>query len=225
MSYNTYLREQIDWNVTQDAIGYFDASDNYVFKRSYNQWIQAYRPQKFWGIDLKTMELVEPPVGDKDNDGSNVKPKGTPPKKATESIHNILDAAGFIPGIGTPAGLIDAGIYTFIDGDYTSGFITAATSIPGLKQAKGVASIVKSILYPRMWTHRKKGWGKTLAKRCSEENDSRQGESFFMDRSRGRKLPLRLTEKPISMDSPKKTESLEYRQGKKVWNPCNRTLV
>ena len=54
MSYNTYLREQIDWNVTQDAIGYFDASDNYVFKRSYNQWIQAYRPQKFWGIDLKT---------------------------------------------------------------------------------------------------------------------------------------------------------------------------
>ena len=54
MSYNTYLREQIDWNVTQDAIGYFDASGNYVFKRSYNQWIQAYRPQKFWGIDLKT---------------------------------------------------------------------------------------------------------------------------------------------------------------------------
>ena len=143
MSYNTYLREQIDWNVTQDAIGYFDASDNYVFKRSYKQWIQAYRPQKFWGIDLKTMELVEPPVGDKDNDGSNVKPKGTPPQKATESIHNILDAAGFIPRIGTPAGLIDAGIYTFIDGDYTSGFITAATSIPGLKQAKGVASIVK----------------------------------------------------------------------------------
>ena len=85
--------------------------------------------------------------------------------------------------------------------------------------------VTSFILYPRMWTHRKKGWGKTFAKHCSDENDSRQGESFFMDRSRGRKLPLRLTEKPISMDSPKKTESLEYGQGKKVWNPCNKTLV
>ncbi len=52
MSYNTYLREQIDWNVTQDAIGYFDASDNYVFKRSYNQWIQAYPPAVFTGENL-----------------------------------------------------------------------------------------------------------------------------------------------------------------------------
>ena len=81
------------------------------------------------------------------------------------------------------------------------------------------------ILYPRMWTRRKKGWGKTLAKHCSDENDSRQGESFFMYRSRGRKLPLRLTGKPISMDSHKKAESLEHGQSKKVWNPCNRTLV
>ena len=99
--------------------------------------------RSFWGIDFKTMELIEPPVSDKDNDGSNVNPKSTSPKENTESIHNILDAAGFIPGIGTPAGLIDAGIYTFIDGDYTSGFIAAATSIPGLKQVKGVAVIVK----------------------------------------------------------------------------------
>ncbi len=52
MSYNTYLREQIDWNVTQDVIGYFDASDNYVFKRSYNQWIQAYPPAVFTGENL-----------------------------------------------------------------------------------------------------------------------------------------------------------------------------
>jgi hypothetical protein len=76
-----------------------------------------------------------------------------------------------------------------------------------------------------MWTRRKKGWGKTLAKHCSDENDSRQGESFFVDRSQGRKLPLRLMEKPISMDSSKKVESLEYGQSKKVWNPYNRTLV
>ncbi len=84
---------------------------------------------------------------------------------------------------------------------------------------------LNNILYPRMWTRRKKGWGKTLAKHCSDENDSRQGESFFMYRSRGRKLPLRLTGKPISMDSHKKAESLEHGQSKKVWNPCNRTLV
>ena len=93
------------------------------------------------------------------------------------------------------------------------------------RELQGLFRLLNIILYPRMWTHRKKGWGKTLAKHCSDENDSRQGESFFMDRSRGRKLPLRLTEKPISMDRPKKAESLEYGQGKKVWNPCNRTLV
>ena len=81
------------------------------------------------------------------------------------------------------------------------------------------------ILYPRMWTHRKKGWGKTLAKHCSDENGFRQCESFFMDRSRCRKLPLRLTEKPISMDSFKNVEFLEHGQSKKVWNPCNKTLV
>ena len=98
--------------------------------------------------------------------------------------------------------------------DITLSFINAVLGLEG-----------ESILYPRMWTHRKKGWGKTLAKHCSDENGFRQCESFFMDRSRCRKFPLRLTEKPISMDSPKKTESLEYRQGKKVWNPCNRTLV
>ena len=84
---------------------------------------------------------------------------------------------------------------------------------------------VPSILYPRMWTHRKKGWGKTLAKHCSDENGFRQCESFFMDRSRCRKLPLRLTEKPISMDSFKNVEFLEHGQSKKVWNPCNKTLV
>ena len=83
----------------------------------------------------------------------------------------------------------------------------------------------RNILYPRMWTHRKKGWGKTLAKHCSDENGFRQCESFFMDRSRCRKFPLRLTEKPISMDSFKNVEFLEHGQSKKVWNPCNRTLV
>ena len=93
----------------------------------------------------------------------------------------------------------------------------------GRDTKKGAAR--RFILYPRMWTRRKKGWGKTLAKRCSEENDSRQCESFFMDRSRCRKLPLRLTEKPISMDSFKNVEFLEHGQSKKVWNPCNKTLV
>ena len=81
------------------------------------------------------------------------------------------------------------------------------------------------ILYPRMWTHRKKGWGKTLAKHCSDENGFRQCESFFMDRSRCRKFPLRLTEKPISMDSFKNVEFLEHGQSKNVWNPCNKALV
>ena len=95
------------------------------------------------------------------------------------------------------------------------------------KTVKGIhrCLLLMDILYPRMWTRRKKGWGKTLAKRCSEENDSRQCESFFMDRSRCRKLPLRLTEKPISMDSFKNVEFLEHGQSKKVWNPCNKTLV
>ena len=75
MSYNTYLREQIDWNVTQDVIGYFDASDNYVFKRSYNQWIQAYPPAVFTGENLvlpntpltthekKPLQVLSPPRG------------------------------------------------------------------------------------------------------------------------------------------------------------------
>jgi hypothetical protein len=47
--YNKYLREQMDWEAPHNPIGEFDASGNYVFKRSYNQWIQAYRPQKFLG--------------------------------------------------------------------------------------------------------------------------------------------------------------------------------
>ena len=98
--------------------------------------------------------------------------------------------------------------------DITLSFINAVLGLEG-----------ESILYPRMWTHRKKGWGKTLAKHCSDENGFRQCESFFMDRSRCRKLPLRLTEKPISMDSFKNVEFLEHGQSKKVWNPCNRTLV
>ena len=98
--------------------------------------------------------------------------------------------------------------------DITLSFINAVLGLEG-----------ESILYPRMWTHRKKGWGKTLAKHCSDENGFRQCESFFMDRSRCRKLPLRLTEKPISMDSFKNVEFLEHGQSKNVWNPCNRTLV
>ena len=72
-----------------------------------------------------------------------------------------------------------------------------------------------------MWTRRKKGWGKKQARQGSDENAFRDDESFFMDRFRCKKLPLHLTEKPISMDSPKKAESLERRQSKKVWNPCN----
>ena len=98
--------------------------------------------------------------------------------------------------------------------DITLSFINAVLGLEG-----------ESILYPRMWTHRKKGCGKTLAKHCSDENGFRQCESFFMDRSRCRKFPLRLTEKPISMDSFKNVEFLEHGQSKKVWNPCNRTLV
>ena len=81
------------------------------------------------------------------------------------------------------------------------------------------------ILYPRMWTRRKKGWGKKQARQGSDENAFRDDESFFMDRFRCKKLPLHLTEKPISVDSSKKAESLERGQSKKVWNPCNRTLV
>ena len=81
------------------------------------------------------------------------------------------------------------------------------------------------ILYPRMWTRRKKGWGKKQARQGSDENAFRDDESFFMDRFRCKKLPLHLTEKPISVDSSKKAESLERGQNKKVWNPCNRTLV
>ena len=83
--------------------------------------------------------------------------------------------------------------------DITLSFINAVLGLEG-----------ESILYPRMWTHRKKGWGKTLAKHCSDENGFRQCESFFMDRSRCRKFPLRLTEKPISMDSHKKAENPVY---------------
>ena len=76
-----------------------------------------------------------------------------------------------------------------------------------------------------MWTRRKKGWGKKQARQGSDENAFRDDESFFMDRFRCKKLPLHLTEKPISVDSSKKAESLERGQSKKVWNPCNRTLV
>lgn len=74
------------------------------------------------------------------------------------------------------------------------------------------------ILYPRMWTRRKKGWGKKQARQGLDENAFRDDESFFMDRFRCKKLPLHLTEKPISVDSPKKAESLERGQSKKVWN-------
>ena len=58
-----------------------------------------------------------------------------------------------------------------------------------------------TILYPRMWTRRKKGWGKKQARQGSDENAFRDDESFFMDRFRCKKLPLHLTEKPISVDS------------------------
>ena len=94
----------------------------------------------------------------------------------------------------------------------------------GHRENKGI-TLSFIILYPRMWTRRKKGWGKKQARQGLDENAFRDDESFFMDRSRCRKLPLRLTEKPISMDSFKNVEFLEHGQSKKVWNPCNRTLV
>ena len=109
--------------------------------------------------------------------------------------------------------------------DYRAEKVLFVIITDGEENSSRKYSAEQIILYPRMWTHRKKGWGKTLAKHCSDENGFRQCESFFMDRSRCRKLPLRLTEKPISMDSFKNVEFLEHGQSKKVWNPCNKTLV
>ena len=67
--------------------------------------------------------------------------------------------------------------------------------------------------------------GEKPGKHCSDENTLGDEENFFMNRFRCKKLLLRLTEKPISMDSPKKVKFLAHGQSKKVWNPCNRTLV
>ena len=69
------------------------------------------------------------------------------------------------------------------------------------------------------------GMGKKPGKHCSDENTLGDEENFFMNRFRCKKLLLGLTEKPISMDSPKKVKFLAHGQSKKVWNPCNRTLV
>ena len=67
--------------------------------------------------------------------------------------------------------------------------------------------------------------GEKPGKHCSDENTLGDEENFFMNRFRCKKLLLRLTEKPISMDSSKKVKFLAHGQSKKVWNPCNRTLV
>ena len=71
---------------------------------------------------------------------NNVQDNNTRFKQFASAAHEGLDWAGYIPGLGSAAGIADSALY-LVEGNYKEAIISAATIIPGAKYVKAAKKL------------------------------------------------------------------------------------